>query len=320
MLNKILITGCSGFIGFHMSRTLLKDGIEVFGVDNMNDYYCPILKEDRLKILKKFPNFKFKKKDICDYESLFKIFNNFKPHKIIHLAAQAGVQHSITDPFSYVKSNLEGFVNILELSKRSKIDHVIYASSSSVYGNNDKIPFCTTDRADYPLSLYAATKRSNELLAYSYSNLYDISMTGLRFFTAYGPWGRPDMAYFIFTEKIFSKIPIQVYNNGKLKRDFTYIDDIIAGIKSSMKVKKKYEIYNLGNNKSENIMNFISCIENSLGMKAMIEYLPLKDGDVKQTYANIDKSIKELNYKPSVNINDGIDKFINWYKEYKNNN
>ena len=317
MNSKIFITGVSGFIGFHTAKKLLDDDNQVYGIDNLNTYYNIKLKNDRLDILKKYPNFRFSQIDICDFSRLIDIVSEFKPYKIIHLAAQAGVQYSIENPFSYVKSNLEGFVNILELCRKCKIDHLIYASSSSVYGDKNTTPFHVEDNTDFPISLYSATKKSNELIAHSYSNLYKIKTTGLRFFTVYGPWGRPDMSYFIFTEKIFMNEPIKIFNHGRLKRDFTYIDDIVSGIISSLNINKKYSIYNLGNNKSISILELVSLIEDELGVKAKIEFLPERIADVKQTFADIDQSIDDLGYNPNIKINVGVKKFIDWYKNYK---
>ena len=249
-MSKILVTGAAGFIGFHLSKSLLEDGFEVLGIDNLNDYYDPKLKHARLDIIKKYPNFKFEKVDIADRESLTKAFVDFAPNKVVNLAAQAGVRYSLTNPYAYLDSNLIGFLNILELCRHNDVEGLIYASSSSVYGSNKKIPFSVDDRVDNPISLYAATKKANELIAHSYSHLYGLNTTGLRFFTVYGPWGRPDMAMYIFADRISRGAPIQVFNNGKMKRDFTFIDDIVSGIRASIDKNYQCEIFNLGNHRS----------------------------------------------------------------------
>ena len=315
-MNKILVTGAVGFIGFHLCKSLLDDKIEVFGIDNINDYYDRTLKYNRLEILKKYSNFNFHKIDISNFQDLSDFFKKFKPNLVVNLAAQAGVRYSIENPLSYVNSNLVGFVNIIELSKLHKVSNFVYASSSSVYGGNTKFPFSISDRVDKPISLYAATKRSNELIAYSYSHLFDLNTTGLRFFTAYGPWGRPDMAIYIFSDRILRNKPLVVFNNGKMKRDFTYIDDIVNGIKLSIRKEHKYKIFNLGNNKSENLLDVIKLLEKYLGKKAILEFNPIQPGDVKQTIADIDESIENLNYVPSISINDGIKKFTDWFINY----
>jgi len=253
-MTKILVTGAAGFIGFHLSKSLLEDGYEVLGIDNLNDYYDPNLKHARLDIIRKYPNFKFQKVDIADRESLTKVFVDFAPNKVVNLAAQAGVRYSLTNPYAYMDSNLIGFINILELCRHNEVEGLIYASSSSVYGSNKKIPFSVDDRVDNPISLYAATKKANELIAHSYSHLYGLHTTGLRFFTVYGPWGRPDMAMYIFADKISKGEPIQVFNNGKMKRDFTFIDDIISGIRASIEKNYQCEVFNLGNHRSEDLM------------------------------------------------------------------
>ena len=290
MANKILVTGAAGFIGFHLSKSLLDDGYEVLGIDNLNDYYDPKLKHARLDIIKKYPNFKFEKVDIADRESLTKAFVDFAPNKVVNLAAQAGVRYSLTNPYAYLDSNLIGFLNILELCRHNDVEGLIYASSSSVYGSNKKIPFSVEDRVDNPISLYAATKKANELIAHSYSHLYGLHTTGLRFFTVYGPWGRPDMAMYIFADKISRGEPIQVFNNGNMKRDFTYIDDIIAGIRASMVKNCQCEVFNLGNHSSEQLMDMIKLIEDNIGKKAIVDFQPMQPGDVPVSYADIDKS------------------------------
>ena len=313
---KILVTGSAGFIGFHLCQSLIEDGYEVIGIDNINNYYDTNLKKNRLKKLKMNPSFVFKKIDISDRDSLNTLFKNYKPEKVINLAAQAGVRYSIENPYAYVNSNITGFINVIELCVKYKVKGLIYASSSSVYGGNEKIPFSEKDNVRKPLAIYGVTKRTNELIAYSYSQLYGLNSTGLRFFTVYGPWGRPDMALYIFTKKIFNGVPIPVFNNGKMKRDFTYIDDIISGTRNAIDKNYDYEIFNLGNHKSEDLKDMISIIEKNLGKKAIVEFLPMQPGDVKDSFANIDRSMKMLNFKPKTSIKTGIPNFINWYKEY----
>ena len=313
---RILVTGAAGFIGYHLCKSLLEDNYEVLGVDNINDYYDPNLKLARLEQLKPFKNFKFEKVDISDRESLTQSFLSFKPNKVVNLAAQAGVRYSIENPYAYMESNLIGFLNIIELCRHNNVKGLIYASSSSVYGGNTKIPFSVTDRVDNPISLYAASKKSNELIANSYSHLYGLNTTGLRFFTVYGPWGRPDMAMFIFTKKILAGEPIQVFNNGNMKRDFTYIDDIVAGTRAAVDKNYKCEVFNLGNNRSEQLMDVVKLIEENLGKNAEIEFLPMQPGDISESFAGIKKSIDMLGYQPTTNVDVGIKKFINWYNEY----
>ncbi len=312
----ILITGAAGFIGFHLSKKLLENHQEVIGLDNVNDYYSVELKEDRLKILRDFKNFTFYKKDLCDLDSLKTIFKSHDIRKVVNLAAQAGVRYSLTNPFAYQKSNLEGFLNIIEVSKNNKVENFLYASSSSVYGNNKKLPFSTSDNVDHPISLYAATKKANELIAHTYSHLFGLPCSGFRFFTVYGPYGRPDMALFIFTKKILAGETIDVYNYGKMKRDFTYVKDICAGLMSSLDKPYDYEVFNLGNHKSENLMEFIGLIEKYLGKKAKINLMPIQPGDVPETYADISRSTKKLGYMPTTNIEEGIKKFVEWYRNY----
>ena len=317
---KILVTGSAGFIGFHFTKNLLEDGFEVLGIDNMNDYYDPRLKEARLAELECFENFTFKKADIAEKEELSTAFKSFNPEKVVHLAAQAGVRYSIKNPYVYLDANLTSFLNILELCRHNSVECLIYASSSSVYGANTKIPFSMDDKTDRPLSLYGATKKANELMANSYSHLYGLNTTGLRYFTVYGPWGRPDMAMFIFTDKILKGESISVYNHGNMKRDFTYIDDIIMGTRSAMENNYPCEVFNLGNHKCENLMDMIGMIEENLGEKATINFQPMQPGDVLESFADIDKSIEMLNYRPTTDINDGIPRFIDWYKEYHKTN
>ncbi len=311
----ILVTGAAGFIGYHLCQYLLNKELSVIGIDNINQYYDPTLKHARLDQLLKKTDFSFHKIDLCDFESLKDLFINNSIDRICHLAAQAGVRYSLTHPFAYQKSNNEGFLNIIELAKQFKIQNFVYASSSSVYGNNLKLPFSETDPVDHPISLYAATKRSNELIAYSYSHLFNLPCSGLRFFTVYGPWGRPDMALFIFTKAIIENKPIQLFNNGDMKRNFTYIDDIVNGIIRVLDYPEKNEIYNIGNSKAENLIDFIEAIESNLGTKAIRQYYPMQPGDVKTTMADINK-ISLLGYKPKTDIQEGIKKFIAWYKDY----
>lgn len=312
----ILVTGSAGFIGFHLSKKLLTEGREVVGIDNINDYYDPNLKKERLKVLSSYNNFTFYHKDICDFPALEQIFKKHDIEKVCHLAAQAGVRYSLINPFAYQKSNLEGFLNVIEVSKRVRVKNFVYASSSSVYGNSRKLPFSVKDNVDKPISIYAATKRSNELMAYSYSYLYELPCIGLRFFTAYGPYGRPDMALFIFTKRILNDKPIDVYNFGKMKRDFTYIDDVVSGIVSALNKNYRYEIFNLGNHKSIDLMDFIHIIESNIGKKARINYLPLQPGDIPETFADIKDSQEKLDFYPKTPIEEGIKKFFDWYKDY----
>lgn len=314
---NIIVTGCAGFIGFHTCLFLLKKNFIVFGIDNLNTYYDVVLKKNRLKILKNFENFNFNKTDI-ENKKIFKAYNKNQIDIIINLAAQAGVRHSLKDPYSYVNSNLLGQVNMLELAKFLKVKKFIYASSSSVYGGNKILPFSVEQRVDNPVSIYAASKKSGELISESYAHLFGIQCIGLRFFTVYGPWGRPDMATFIFTKNIYEGRKIDVFNNGKMKRDFTYVTDIVDGIFGAVKLKKKFKhrIYNLGNNNPEVLMNFINTIEKTVGKKAKKRYLPIQPGDVKETYAEIKESTIDLKFKPKVNIKEGIPNFVDWYKKY----
>jgi len=330
----ILITGTAGFIGFHLSKKLLDDGHKVVGIDNLNNYYDVKLKEDRLAILKKHSNFKFEKVSLEDREGINKVFEGYKPTHVVNLAAQAGVRYSLQNPHAYIDSNIVGFVNLLEACRYNEVKHLIFASSSSVYGANTKMPFSVHDNVDHPVSLYAATKKANELMAHTYSHLYGIPTTGLRFFTVYGPWGRPDMALFIFTKSIIEGKPIKVFNYGKMKRDFTYIDDIIEGIVRLInKIPEPnpnwsgdkpdpgtsyvlYRLYNIGNNQPVELMRFIETIERALGKEAVKEFLPLQAGDVPQTYADVDDLMRDVGFKPSTTIEEGIAKFVEWYKDY----
>ena len=312
---KIIVTGSCGFIGFHLCKSLLDDDHEILGIDNINDYYDPKLKYARLNQLSSYKNFTFKKIDITDKDLLSKSFHSFKPEKVVNLAAQAGVRYSIENPQAYMDANLVGFLNIIESCRHNDVEGLIYASSSSVYGGNMKIPFSVEDRVDNPISLYAATKKANELIANSYSSLYGLHTTGLRYFTGYGPWGRPDMAMFIFTKKIMAGESISVFNKGNMKRDFTYIDDIINGTRSAIDKNYECEVFNLGNHKSEQLMDMISLIEKELGKKAEIELLPMQPGDVKESYADIKHSIEKLNFFPKISIEIGIPNFVNWFKK-----
>jgi len=317
-MKKIIVTGSCGFIGMHLCEKLLKSGFQILGLDNLNNYYSTALKKMRLSILEKYSNFKFEKIDISNKKEINTTFSNFNPELVVNLAAQAGVRYSIENPNAYITSNIEGFINILECCRHFEVEGLIYASSSSVYGANDVIPFSVSDRVDKPISIYAATKRSNELMAHSYSHLYNLNTTGLRFFTVYGPWGRPDMALFKFTKAILEEKPIDVFNHGNHTRDFTYIDDIVSGVFSAINNNYQCEIFNLGNSHTENLMDMISLLEKEVGKKAIINFKEMQLGDVKKTYADIAKSKKLLNYSPSVRLGKGIPQFIKWYKSYLN--
>ena len=316
MSEKILVTGCAGFIGMHLCKTLLNKGYNVFGVDNLNSYYSVKLKKERLDNLLVHSNFEFEKIDITNYISLKKIIELYSPSKIVNLAAQAGVRYSIKDPHIFIKSNIAGFMNILELCRYNKIEGLIYASSASVYGEESILPFSEDQNINSPISIYAVSKIANEHMAKTYSSLYGLKTTGLRFFTAYGPWGRPDMAIYKFTEKILANKFISVYNHGNVDRDFTYIDDIVAGIVSSLEVNKKCRVYNLGNKSSQNILKVVSLLEKELSIKAKIKYLGMQSGDVKKTFANIKLAEDELSFSPKIPIEIGLSRFIEWYKEY----
>ena len=327
---KILITGAAGFIGYFLSSRLLENkDIEIVGIDNLNAYYDQNLKFDRLNKLSKFENFIFKKGDLSDIEFIDGLFNEYNFDMVINLAAQAGVRYSITNPGAYIQSNIIGFFNILEACRNHPIKHLVYASSSSVYGTNKKVPYSTDDKVDNPVSLYAATKKSNELMAHAYSKLYGIPCTGLRFFTVYGPMGRPDMAYFGFTNRLVKGEKIQIFNYGDMYRDFTYIDDIVEGIIRIMnKIPEaneegvKYKVYNIGNNKPETLKYFVDTLEKCLLKEGVTdkpaekEYLPMQPGDVYQTYADTDDLLKDFNWKPTTSLEDGLRKFVKWYKEY----
>jgi UDP-glucuronate 4-epimerase len=327
-----LITGATGFIGYFLSRRLLKRGCCVIGIDNMNDYYDVKLKQSRLEILQSEENFTFLKVDISDKLSLLEIFQKFRPHYVVNLAAQAGVRYSIENPDAYIQSNIIGFFNILEACRHYPVEHLVYASSSSVYGVNQKVPFEESDFVDHPVSLYAATKKSNELMAHTYSHIYNIPATGLRFFTVYGPMGRPDMAYFSFANKHFAGEPIRIFNNGDfandLYRDFTYIDDIVEGIERIIgkppECEVPHAVYNIGNNQPVKLMSFIETLEaafsNALGKKIVFNkvFEPMKLGDVPATYASTDRLVAIIGFKPRTSIKEGLQKFANWYVEYYN--
>lgn len=311
----ILLTGAAGFIGYHVARKLCALGENVVGIDSLNDYYDPSLKAARLRELEQEKNFSFFKLDLCDLKGLTELFDRFDFDKICHLAAQAGVRYSLTNPFAYQKSNNEGFLNILELVRKNPVQNFVFASSSSVYGSNTKLPFSESDRTDTPISLYAATKKANELTAHCYSHLFNVPCSGLRFFTVYGPWGRPDMALFLFTKAISAGEPIEVYNEGRMKRNFTYIDDIVDGVIIALNNPVPYEIYNIGNSRAEELMDFIREIEKNVGKKAIINYLPMQPGDVVATVADIEK-LQRLGYEPKTNIDTGIRNFVEWYMDY----
>jgi len=313
---SILVTGAAGFIGFHLSRKLLERGNQVIGVDNLNPYYDVTLKKARLERLKPLNGFFFYKEDIQNLSGLKEIFQKHSIDRVCNLAAQAGVRYSLKDPFSYQKSNLEGFLNLLELAREYEISNFVYASSSSVYGDNPKIPFSVDDRVDSPVSLYGATKKANELMAHAYSHLFGIPCTGLRFFTVYGPWGRPDMALFLFTDAILNDRPINVYNYGRMKRDFTYVDDVVEGTMAALEKPFAYEVFNLGNSEPIELMDFIGIIEEELGREAQKNLMPLQPGDVLETSADIGKSKDMLGFSPKTPIREGIKKFLAWYREY----
>jgi UDP-glucuronate 4-epimerase len=332
----ILVTGAAGFIGFHVAQRLIADGIEVCGVDNINDYYDTHLKLARLAQLEGKPRFRFQKLDIANRPAMERLFSELKPSKVIHLAAQPGVRYSLTNPHAYVDSNLTGFINILEGCRHSKVEHLVYASSSSVYGANTKMPFSVHDNVDHPVSLYAATKKANELMAHAYSHLYDLPTTGLRFFTVYGPWGRPDMAVFRFTEAIVNDQPIQVFNNGNMQRDFTYVDDIVEGVvrvthqvatpnpnwngntPDSSSSHAPYRVYNIGNNSPVPLLELIKCLEDCIGKPAIKNLLPIQPGDVPATFADIKALEDAVGFAPSTPLRDGVKRFVQWYLKFYN--
>lgn len=319
---RVLVTGAAGFIGGELCLALLGRHFEVFGIDNLNSYYDVNLKLARLERVRSLPGFQFEVCDISDMKHLSEIFCRFSPDVVVNLAAQAGVRYSITDPESYTKSNLVGFANVLECCRRNSVQHLVFASSSSVYGECKKVPFNEEDRVDNPVSYYAATKKANELMAASYANLYGMQVTGLRFFTVYGPWGRPDMAAWLFTSAILSGRPIKIFNQGRMKRDFTYISDIVEGVCRIIEKKDlldaKYNIFNIGNNHPVELADFIRAIEEACGKEAKKEYLPMQNGDVTTTYADISKLYKFVQYKPSTGLSQGVGNFVRWYREYHN--
>lgn len=330
---NILITGVAGFIGSHLAKKLIAKNMTVIGIDNLNDYYDVSLKERRLEMIGT-QNFKFYQQDIADYEQLHDTFKQERPTVVINLAAQAGVRYSLTNPHTYIDANVKGFMNVLECCRHNQIEHLIYASSSSVYGANTKQPFNVHDSVNHPLSIYAATKKANELMAHTYSSLYQLPTTGLRFFTVYGPWGRPDMALFKFTQAIINEEKIDVYNYGKMMRDFTFVDDIVESISKLINkpasINKDwdgakpdpatsfapYKIYNIGNSKPVNLMEFIEAIERKLGKQAIKNYMALQPGDVPETYANVDDLYRDIDFKPQVSVDEGVGQFIDWYVNY----
>jgi UDP-glucuronate 4-epimerase len=331
---RVLVTGAAGFIGLHLSQRLLDRGDEVTGLDNLNSYYDVILKKDRLAQLQTRPGFKFYKLDLADREGMAQLFAEHRFERVVHLAAQAGVRYSLKNPHAYADSNLVGFINVLEGCRHSGVEHLVFASSSSVYGANTKRPFSVSDSVDHPLSLYAATKKANELMAHTYSHLYSLPTTGLRFFTVYGPWGRPDMAYFLFTKAILAGQTINVFNYGKMQRDFTYIDDVIEGVVRVLdrvpqphstlsdielnpgNSSAPYKIYNIGNNQPNNLLHFIKVLEDCLGIEAKKNLLPMQPGDVPVTYADVDALIEDVGFKPNTPIEVGIEQFVKWYLSY----
>jgi UDP-glucuronate 4-epimerase len=331
---KILVTGVAGFIGMHSAKKLLDDGHEVIGIDNLNDYYDVSLKEDRLKTLEGYQNFRFVKLDIKDQKDVLSLFKKELPQRVLHLAAQAGVRYSIQNPYIYIDSNIQGFINILEGCRAIKTEHLVYASSSSVYGGNAKAPFSEHDNVDHPISLYAATKKANELMAHTYSHLYQIPTTGLRFFTVYGPWGRPDMALFLFTKAILKDQPIDIFNHGKMIRDFTYVDDIVESLiriidkvatpNTSFDAKNPdpatshapYRIFNIGNNQPTPLMDYIEAIESALDKKAIKNLIDMQPGDVPLTSADTSELNQWVNFKPNTSIKEGVKRFVDWYKNY----
>ena len=323
-----IITGAIGFIGMHTAEKLLERGETIVGIDNFNDYYDTLLKHARLEQLEKFPNFTFIKGDIAKADFVLDTFRHYKPRKVLNLAAQAGVRYSLENPSAYIQSNIVGFANILEGCRQAEVEHLVYASSSSVYGANQKIPFSETDSVDYPVSLYAATKKSNELMAHTYSHLYGLPTTGLRYFTVYGPWGRPDMSPWLFTSAIIEGRPIKVFNYGEMERDFTYIDDISSGtlsvmdtiptsqIENESQSTAPYKVYNIGNNQPVKLLDYIKVIEQALGKKAELELMPMQPGDVEKTFADIDALEAATGFKPSTSLEAGIAKWVAWYKQY----
>ena len=331
---KILVTGSAGFIGSALTLKLLARGDTVVGIDNHNDYYDPAIKEARIDRFIDNPNYTHIRADLTDHQAIEEIFTNYKPERVVNLAAQAGVRYSIENPLAYINSNIVGFAHILEGCRHNNVEHLVYASTSSVYGANTSMPFSVHQNVDHPLSVYSASKKSNELMAHTYSHLYGLPTTGLRFFTVYGPWGRPDMALFLFTKAILSNKKIQVFNHGKHRRDFTYIDDIVEGIIRTLAVpatcnlkwnsdqpdpgssNAPWRVYNIGNNKPVELMDYIAALEKALGKKAEKEFLPLQAGDVPATYANVDDLVEQFNYKPTTSVEEGINRFVSWYRDY----
>jgi UDP-glucuronate 4-epimerase len=313
-----LVTGSAGFIGFHVARSLLARGAKVIGIDNYNDYYSPALKRDRDRELRQHPSFFSVEGDLADFPALAALFEEHRPQRICHLAAQAGVRYSLINPFAYQKANLEGFLNLLELAKRYETERFVYASSSSVYGGLTKLPFSEEQRVDTPISLYAASKKANELMAHTYTHLFGLPTVGLRLFTVYGPWGRPDMAMWLFTEAMLAGRAIKVFNFGRMERDFTYIDDVVQGIEASLVAPglEPYEIFNIGNHRSEHLSRVINLLETQLGVIARQELLPIQPGDVPATFADIRRAQAKLGFHPTTPIDEGIPRFIKWYKEY----
>ena len=330
----ILVTGAAGFIGFHVCKQLLERGDRVTGIDNMNDYYDVSLKESRLAMLLPYEGFRFIKTDIADRDSMEELFRTGGFERVVNLAAQAGVRYSLINPHAYINSNILGFLNILEGCRHHGVKHLVYASSSSVYGSNETMPFSVHDNVDHPLSLYAASKKANELMAHTYSHLYNLPTTGLRFFTVYGPWGRPDMALFLFTDAIVNNKPIQVFNYGNHRRDFTFVDDITEGVIRTLdhvaepnpdwsgltpdpgSSRAPWRVYNIGNSTPVNLMDYIGAIEHELGRTAEKEFLPMQPGDVPDTYADVDQLIQDVNYKPETTVQEGIHRFVTWYRDY----
>ncbi len=331
---KILVTGAAGFIGMHASQRLLARGDEVVGLDNLNDYYDPTLKEARLARLTPHPAFRFVKMDVADRAGMEQLFASEKFDRVIHLAAQAGVRYSLQNPQAYIDSNVVGFMNVLEGCRYSKVQHLVYASSSSVYGGNTRMPFSERDSVDHPVSIYAATKKANELMAHTYSHLYGLPTTGLRFFTVYGPWGRPDMALFLFTKAIFEGRPIDVFNHGKMKRDFTYVDDIVEGVIRTLdrtaesdptfdsdqpdpgRSNAPFRVFNIGNHDPVQLMDFVTAIETTLGMSAQKNFMPLQDGDVPATYADTEALNAWTGFAPATSVQEGVARFVAWYRDY----
>ncbi|WJR76301.1 NAD-dependent epimerase [Bradyrhizobium sp. NP1] len=330
----ILVTGAAGFIGLHVARQLLESGHDVFGLDNLSSYYDPALKQSRLEILKRNPRFQFARVDLTDRAAIKALFQQHRFPRVIHLAAQAGVRYSLEHPHAYVDANLEGFVNVLEGCRHHGCEHLVFASSSSVYGANTRLPFSVHDNVDHPISLYAATKKANELMAHAYSHLYRIPATGLRFFTVYGPWGRPDMAMFLFTKAIIEGSPIKLFNHGKMRRDFTYVDDVAHAVvrlidrppqpnpawsgdkPDPASSAAPWKIYNVGNNRPEELMHVVSLLEKELGRPAKKELLPMQPGDVPATYADIEDIARDIGFRPSTTIEEGVARFVSWYRDY----